>query len=609
MQLANYDLPIAFFFASIKNVHIKINEVCMKKILISSLSLLSGLAYGVDSEDKQTMIVFDASGSMWGQIDGQAKITTAQQVITDISGQFKSTDAIGLMAYGHRRKGDCDDIELLLPVSQNQTPALIQQVKAIKPKGKTPIGAALRMATDQLKISEQKAEVILISDGLETCQLDPCQVATEAEAMGIDFTAHVIGFGLSQDQGKQLSCVADITGGQYLAAEDAASLTSALNQVLTATEIEPIEDQLPPATVAIPQNMPAIGTTFSVEWTGPNGKNDYIDIVRPDYDRVYGELSYAWSKDGQPASLKAPGTPGMYQIRYVWQGQKQKHVLATVDFEVTDSDVSLVGPSKVAAGTHFKVNWSGPNQAGDYIDLVKKGSDKAYGELSYFYTKAGPSGSLLAPALAGEYDIRYVLEAADGRKILHRIPVLVDEADVTLSAPPEIEIGQNFDVFWSGPNNKEGYIDLVKRGDKHTYGEFSYFYLKDHPENGELKAHVIAGEYDIRFIMVGSDGRQILATQAIKILPVPVTLNAPDNAEAGSHIKIHWQGPNRKGDYIDLAKLNSNKPYGELSYFYTKDNSETGQLKMPKEPGTYTIRYIIQGKSRQILATRNVVVE
>ncbi len=580
----------------------------MNKVWMTGLSLLSGLSFAAETTDKHTMIVFDGSGSMWGQIDGQAKITLAQQAMNEISRQFKPSDAIGLIAYGHRRKGDCDDIELLVPLAVNNTANLINSVNNIKPKGKTPIGAALKMATDQLKITEQAAEVILISDGLETCDLNPCQVAEQAEALGIDFTAHVIGFGLSQDQGKQLSCVADITGGQYFAAQDAASLNDALNQVLEAA-VEPVADVLPKASVSAPKLPPTIGTTFFVDWTGPNGEHDYSDIGKPDYKRVYGELSYSWAEAGQPAQLKAPGTAGMYQLRYIWQGQKQKHVLAAVDFEIKDSEVSLIASARVAAGESFEVNWTGPDQAADYVDLVKKGSDKAYGELSYFYTKIGPTGSLLAPVIAGEYDIRYVLEAADGRKILHRIPITVEQSVVSLSAPPTIEIGDNFDVFWTGPNNKDGYIDLVKRGDTRTYGEFSYFYLKDHPESGTLQAYVIPGEYDVRFIMEGSDGRQIMATQPLDILGVNVSLNAATHGQAEAMLSVQWQGPNRKGDYIDLAKHNSTKPYGELSYFYTKNNPATGQLKLPKTPGTYTIRYIIQGKKREILATHDVVVE
>ena len=120
---------------------------------------------------------------------------------------------------------------------------------------------------------------------------------------------------------------------------------------------------------------------------------------------------------------------------------------------------------------------------------------------------------------------------------------------------------------------------------------------------------LFAGEYDIRFIMVGSDGRQIMATQPITILPAEVSLNAPLKAAVDSELTVQWQGPNREGDYIDLVKPGNQKPYGELSYFYTKDNPNSGQLKMPKEAGTYTIRYIIQGKQRKILASKEVIIE
>ncbi len=578
----------------------------MKKTLLTTLALSCGLA---TANDKQTMIIFDASGSMWGQIDGQAKITLAQNALADISSQWQPNQKVGLMAYGHRNKGDCNDIETLVPIAAGQNQSIINQVNQIKPKGKTPIAAALRLAVEQMKITEQSSEIILISDGLETCELDPCQVAEQAESLGIDFTAHVIGFGLSQDQGKQLACVADITGGQYLAAQDAAALTSALNQVLVKEEDKPEPDVLPNASVSAPETSPTIGSAFTVKWSGPKGEQDYIDIVKQDHKRTYGELSYAWVKNGHPANLKAPGTPGTYQIRYIWQGQRKKHVLASVTFEVIDSEVSLVAPAVVAAGEHFTVQWKGPNQAEDYIDLVKKDEQRTFGEIHYFYTQIGPQGELLAPAVAGDYDIRYILQATDGRKILHRIPVQVKASQVSLSATPQVEIGQKFDVFWTGPNNKNGYIDLVKRGDTRTFGEFSYFYLKDQPESGSLNAHVVAGEYDIRFIMESSDGRKIMATQAIDILPVEVQLSAAEKGQVGTQLKVNWQGPDRKGDYIDLVKHNDKRTYGELSYFYTENNPESGELTLPKQPGMYTIRYIIQGKNREILATREVVVE
>jgi Ca-activated chloride channel family protein len=581
----------------------------MKQLIWGAVAL-TGLS-GQVLADKQTMIVFDASGSMWGQINGEAKITMARDAMGQISQQFGASDQVGLMVYGHRQKGDCQDIELVVPIGSNNAGDIVNQVNAIKPKGKTPISRALQMATDALKISENSAEVVLITDGLETCDMNPCEVATEAESLGIDFTAHVIGFDLTSDEAKQVSCVADITGGQYLPASDAASLNAALNQVLIEEQPEPVAVELPAAAVEPPASAPAIGATFTVEWTGPAGNEDYIDVVRPGDDRTYYELSYQWTRQGSPAQIKAPGEPGDYELRYIWQGPDNKrYILARTPFAVVDSDVVLDAPASVMAGENFTVTWKGPNEQGDYVDLVKQGDARTYGELSYFYTQVGSPGTLIAPTAAGSYDIRYVLEAADGRQVLHRVTLEVKQPDAGLSFEPTVDIGADFTVFWSGPDNKNGYVDLVKSGDTRTYGELSYFYLKDNPESGTLKAAIEPGTYDVRLIIENGKGqRSAIATQSLEVLPVTTQLDAPASGTAGTRIDVRWQGPGRNGDYIDLVKQGDTRTYGELSYFYTRDHPEQGSLTLPDQPGTYTIRYIIQGKSRGILATRDIVVE
>lgn len=580
-------------------------KVVMKKIsgwvLLFSASVLSA--------ETETMIVFDASGSMWGQIDGQSKIEIARDAINEISSGFDSYQAVGLMAYGHRRKGDCSDIELLVDSAPGNALQITQQVMQLQPKGKTPLSQAVKMAAEQLKYTENHAEVVLITDGVETCDMDPCAVATELEKLGVNFKAHVIGFGLNLDQGKQVSCMADITGGQYVSADNAAALNQALQQVILEEEPE-VEVDLPSATVTKPTEQVVIGGGFRVAWTGPAGQKDYIDVVRSGDQRVYSELTYAWTEDGMPAQLNAPGEVGTYDVRYVWQGPVKKHVLATATIDVVDSEVTLVAPAKVAGGDYFNVQWQGPNRKDDYIDLVKSGYKNTYGELSYFYTKDGiPEGSLQAPAKAGDYDIRYVMQAADGKEVLHRIPIHVAETDVTLAFEPTAEVAQKFTVYWTGPNNKDGYIDIIKAQSKNTYGEVSYFYLKDNPDSGELTTPVESGMYDVRFIMVGAEGRTVMARSPIVINDVPVTLNLPETAQAGASVTVNWQGPNRKQDYIDLIKADRKTLYGEITYFYTAENPNSGILVMPKEPGQYKVRYVIQGKKRLVLTEKLITVQ
>ncbi|MES0884350.1 vWA domain-containing protein [Roseibium sp. SCP14] len=177
------------------------------------------------------MLVFDASGSMWGQVEGRSKIEIARETFGAMGDSWR-TGRTGLIAYGHRRKGDCRDIETLVPVSQGGYPSVSAAIQDLSPKGKTPLSAAVKQAAEHLKYQENVATVVLFSDGVETCDADPCALAAQLEQLGIDFTAHVIGFGITSNTDRaKLQCIAENTGGIYLDAQDAGSLKDALTQL------------------------------------------------------------------------------------------------------------------------------------------------------------------------------------------------------------------------------------------------------------------------------------------------------------------------------------------------------------------------------------------
>ena len=193
-----------------------------------------------------TILILDASGSMWGQVDGQTKIGAARAAVDTILGKWKPSDRLGLIAYGHRNKGDCKDIELLAPVSTFDPERIKGAVKALNPKGKTPIADALRMAAETLKSTENKATVVLVSDGIETCVADPCAVAAELKKAGVGFTAHVVGFDVADPVAKsQLQCIARATGGVYLDARNAAGLENALGRAVEAAQGSQVKTEAP----------------------------------------------------------------------------------------------------------------------------------------------------------------------------------------------------------------------------------------------------------------------------------------------------------------------------------------------------------------------------
>src|SRR5699024_3717319 len=145
--------------------------------LITTLLLtLSVPALAQYTDEPQTpidsILVFNASGSMWGQIDGINKIVTAREVVSQLMDDLPENQRLGLLAYGHNRKGDCNDIEMLVPVGSDRD-AIREAVESINPKGMTPMTDAVIQAAEQLKYTEREATVILVSDGEETCHANP----------------------------------------------------------------------------------------------------------------------------------------------------------------------------------------------------------------------------------------------------------------------------------------------------------------------------------------------------------------------------------------------------------------------------------------------------
>lgn len=220
---------------------------------LAALCLAAFCASAASAADR-VIIVLDASGSMWGQIDGKPKLEIARQSLRTVLQSVPGEREIGLMAYGHRDKGSCQDIELIVPPRAGSAGAIASAADSMKFLGKTPLTAAVRQAAEALKYTEDKATVVLITDGLETCEGDPCALGRELEAAGVDFTVNVVGFGLTDAEGKQVACLAENTGGKYIQASDEKSLQQALAETVSAPKQTP---STPPASLPAQQPAPA----------------------------------------------------------------------------------------------------------------------------------------------------------------------------------------------------------------------------------------------------------------------------------------------------------------------------------------------------------------
>lgn len=156
------------------------------------------------------------------------------------------------------------------------------------------------------------------------------------------------------------------------------------------------------ASVSAPAQA-AAGSKIAVAWKGPNNDRDFITIVKAGTpERQYG--AYEYTSKGASVQLPVPDQPGEYEARYL-TGQSYA-TLATTKVTVGKVTASLQGPSDVVGRATFTVRWQGPNNDHDYINIVPKGAHEGeYGE--YAYTRNGNPAKLLAPAKAGDYELRY----------------------------------------------------------------------------------------------------------------------------------------------------------------------------------------------------------
>src|SRR3546814_15823345 len=104
---------------------------------------------------------------MWGRVDGEPKIVVAKDVMSRLVRQLPADAKAGLTAYGHRRKGDCMDIESLVALGPLDRDAMIKQIEGLNAIGMTPLTASVKQAIEQLRQTEQSASVVLVSDRSE----------------------------------------------------------------------------------------------------------------------------------------------------------------------------------------------------------------------------------------------------------------------------------------------------------------------------------------------------------------------------------------------------------------------------------------------------------
>lgn len=180
------------------------------------IAAVLGTCFGVAGEAHAStlMIVVDGSNSMWAEVDGANKIVAVQDAIEGALSAQAGRLSVGVVAYGATRQNSCSDVALVAPAQGVTTEMAIAAVRAIRPKGASPVAAALEEAASAAPAGEPLT-ILLIADGTDNCGGDPA-VAARAISASHGAVVHVVAFDAVQpDRLRVLAPIAEATGGSF----------------------------------------------------------------------------------------------------------------------------------------------------------------------------------------------------------------------------------------------------------------------------------------------------------------------------------------------------------------------------------------------------------
>jgi hypothetical protein len=305
----------------------------MNRTIIPFALLLTATPIGgaVGEDARSIALVLDASGSMNARLpEGLTRIDAAKAAVAEVIGQLPAETRLALRVYGHqspKELKDCKDTALLVPfdsVSNNQM-AVLEASRGVQAQGYTPITYVLKLAAEDLAREEAGSRVVvLVSDGKETCEGDPCATAKALADADAKLVVHTIGLGVDAAARYQLQCMANMARGTYFDATTKSELARVLGE---ASEKAPV-----PKKTEIVVTHPKPGR-IEVKGGGILDEHEVIDAITGQ------RIDLIKPSTGQKVESITPQSPvvelpaGIYDVKFangLWRGIEVKAGKTTV---------------------------------------------------------------------------------------------------------------------------------------------------------------------------------------------------------------------------------------------------------------------------------------
>ncbi|WP_421918181.1 vWA domain-containing protein [Marinifilum sp.] len=294
-------------------------------------------------EKTRILFIFDASQSMNGYWEESKKIDIARQFLISMvdSLECESNVEMALRVYGHQSPvppQDCNDTKLEVPFLPNNASKIRQTLRYLIPKGTTPIAHSLELSAADFPTKQKGVRnvVILITDGVEACDGDPCEVSAKLQKAGIILKPFIIGIGLDVNFKSSFECI-----GNFLQVEHEEKFGGTLEYVISQVLNK---------------------TSAQVNLIDANGYPSETDVAMTFYNNVSGKVRYQFMH-----TLNAKGNPDTLYIDPLLSYNITIHTIP----ELHKDSVTIL------AGKHSKIGFDAPqgfltiesNRANMYKDL------------------------------------------------------------------------------------------------------------------------------------------------------------------------------------------------------------------------------------------------
>lgn len=539
--------------------------------LLAGLALCAGLATAASAE-RVSVLVFDASGSMWNRVEGdRSRIEVARDVMGDYFARRDGAVPLSVIAYGHNRRGDCRDIEVVAPMGRTAPGALEARLRGLMPRGMTPLTDSLRLAREQVPQTAEAADIILVTDGLETCGGDPCALAAQLAAEGIEIRAHVVGFGLTRVEVDALACITEQTGGMLFQTNSGAELAEALQQV-SAADPAPVPQAAPePAGPPVLRNQfvfreAGAGTPRGLmAWRAEGADGTVIPLgstegTQQTLEGISAELpAGTWRIVAEGAEGRAerlmdltaccghhsiPFTGNSMTAHIPVLGQVQAGQSARLPYEITHPGAGHLG------GTPYRIIATGPEGSLNEDQVVRRDLITS--------RNPGLTGGATGDLAPGTYRLVVAIARSNGYVIVtERGFEAVENPVVTILAPDHAAPGERIDVALGSGYSSRYIFAVVGENDRNIGSGYALYTGPGGQLTAPLTMPGTDGVYDlvIRRGGSGADRDQIIARRPITIgtvpdatqgslqqdaiAPVPATFRLPPGVP---DIPVTWDG-------------------------------------------------------------------